>query len=73
MGHIGLFGSCARNNAGPESDVDILMELNEPAFGHYMDLKFYLEELLHRQVDLVLHDAVKPRLKTIIAQEVIYA
>jgi len=70
---IGLFGSFARNNAVPESDVDILVELNEPTFDHYMDLKFYLEELLHRQVDLVLRDAIKPRLKTIIEQEVVYA
>jgi len=69
---IGLFGSIARNNAGPESDVDILVELNEPTFDHYMDLKFYLEELLHRQVDLVLRDAIKPRLKAIIEQEVVY-
>jgi len=70
---IGLFGSFARNNAGPESDVDILVELNEPTFDHYMDLKFYLEELLHLPVDLVLHDVIKPRLKPIIEQEVVYA
>jgi len=68
---IGLFGSFARKNAGPESDVDILVELKEPTFDHYMDLKFYLEELLQRQVDLVLHDAIKRRLKTIIEQEVV--
>lgn len=70
---IGLFGSFVRKNAGPESDVDILVELNEPTFDHYMDLKFYLEELLHRKVDLVLRDAIKPRLKPIIEQEVVYA
>jgi hypothetical protein len=70
---IGLFGSFARNDAGPESDVDILVELNEPTFDHYMDLKFYLEALLHRQVDLVLRDTIKPRLKTVIEQEVVYA
>ncbi len=70
---IGLFGSFARNDADPESDVDILVELNEPTFDHYMDLKFYLEELLHRQVDLVLRDTIKPRLKAVIEQEVVYA
>jgi uncharacterized protein len=70
---IGLFGSFARNNAGPKSDVDILVELRDPTFDHYMDLKFYLEELLHRRVDLVLRDVIKPRLKTIIEQEVMYA
>jgi hypothetical protein len=70
---IGVFGSFARDKAGPASDVDILVELNEPTFDHYMDLKFYLETLLDCPVDLVLHDAVKPRLRPIIEQEVVYA
>lgn len=70
---IGVFGSFARDKAGPGSDVDILVELNEPTFDNYMDLKFYLEEILQHPVDLVIHDAVKPRLKAIIEQEVVYA
>jgi hypothetical protein len=70
---IGVFGSFARGNAGSGSDVDILVELKEPTFDHYMDLKFYLEDILGRSVDLVLHDAIKPRLKPIIEQEVVYA
>ena len=70
---IGIFGSFARGNPDTESDVDILVELGEPTFDHYMDLKFRLEELLNRPVDLVLADTVKPRLKPIIEREVIYA
>jgi len=70
---IGVFGSFARGQAGPESDVDILVELKEPTFDNFMDLKFYLEEILDLPVDLVIHDAVKPRLKPIIEQEVVYA
>ena len=70
---IGVFGSYARGNAGPESDVDILVDLTEPTFDNYMDLKFYLEEILDHPVDLVIHDAIKPRLKPIIEQEVVYA
>jgi predicted nucleotidyltransferase len=70
---IGVFGSFARGTAGPESDVDILVELNKPTFDNYMDLKFYLEEVLDHPVDLVIHEAVKPRLKPIIDQEVVYA
>ena len=69
---IGVFGSFARGTAGPKSDVDILVELNKPTFDNYMDLKFYLEEVLNRPVDLVIHDAVKPRLKPIIEKEVVY-
>jgi len=70
---IGLFGSCARGGARPDSDIDILVELDEPTFDHYMDLKFYLEDLLGAPVDLVLADCIKPRLQPIIAQEVVYA
>ncbi len=70
---IGLFGSLVRNEADSESDVDILVDFIEPTFDHYMDLKFYLESLFGRQVDLVIADTVKPRLKSVIKGEVIYA
>ena len=52
--HTALFGSVSRNEATAESDVDMLVEFANPAtFDGYMDLKFFLEELLHRRVDLV--------------------
>ena len=70
---IGLFGSLARNEADSESDIDILVDFVEPTFDHYMDLKFYLEKLFGRPVDLVTADTVKPRLKPGIEREVIYA
>jgi len=70
---IGVFGSCARGEEGPASDVDIIVELAEPTFDHYMDLKFYLEEVLQRPVDLVMADAVKPRLRPILERETVYA
>jgi hypothetical protein len=70
---IGLFGSLVRNKADSESDIDILVDFVEPTFDHYMDLKFYLEKLFGREVDLVTADTVKPRLKNVINREVIYA
>jgi predicted nucleotidyltransferase len=70
---IGVFGSFARGDEKAESDVDILVELVEPTFDHYMDLKFRLEEVLQRPVDLVLEDTIKKRLKSIIEREVVYA
>jgi len=60
---IGVFGSCARGEAGPASDVDAIVDLAEPTFDSYMDLKFYLDDLLGRPVDLVMADALKPRLR----------
>jgi hypothetical protein len=70
---IGVFGSFTRGDEKAESDVDILVELAEPTFDHYMDLKFRLEEVLQRPVDLVLADRIKERLKPIIEREVVYA
>ena len=70
---IGVFGSFARGDKRAVSDVDIIVELAEPTFDHYMDLKFRLEEVLQRPVDVLLADTVKPRLKPIIDREVIYA
>ena len=70
---IGIFGSYARGEENAESDIDIIVELDEQTFGQYMDLKFRLEEVLQRPVDLVIADTVKPRLKPIIEREVIYA
>jgi predicted nucleotidyltransferase len=70
---IGLFGSALRGGASEKSDVDILVELAQPTFDHYMDLKFFLEEQIGRPVDLVLADSLKPRLKPIIARQVAYA
>lgn len=70
---IGLFGSQIRGDATVKSDADILVEMDNPTFDHYMDLKFYIEEGLGIPVDLVLADSVKPRLKSIINSEVAYA
>ncbi len=70
---MGVFGSCARGEAGPESDVGIHVEMAEPTFDRYMDLKFRLEEVLQQTVDLVLADTVKPRLKAIVEKEIVSA
>ncbi len=70
---IGIFGSLARDEVALESDIDLLVEFENPTFDHYMDLKFLLEELFHTEVDLVLADTLKPRLKPYISREVIYA
>jgi len=70
---IGVFGSHARGDADLHSDVDVLVELDQPTFDHYMDLKFFLEQLFNANVDLVMADTVKPRLRPYINQEVVYA
>lgn len=71
---LALFGSVARGEETAESDVDILVEYLAPAtFDRFMDTKYYLEELLGCNVDLVTPQAIKPRMKPYIMQDLIYA
>ena len=48
VGRIGLFGSYLRGNASKKSDIDLVVDLTEPTFDHYMDLKYYIEALFER-------------------------
>ena len=70
---LSVFGSVARGQADESSDVDILVEFDKKAnFDRFMDLKFYLEDLLGRQIDLVTRNALRPRLKQRIEREIIH-
>jgi uncharacterized protein len=72
--NIGIFGSFVRNTPTKKSDVDILVEFEKghKDFFNYIRLKHYLEESFGRKVDLVIKDAVKPRLRDRIFHEVVY-
>jgi predicted nucleotidyltransferase len=70
---LALFGSTARNESHTDSDVDLLVEFDAPpTFDRYMDLKFFLEDLLKTPVDLGTWRNLKPRIQTSIAQEAIH-
>ncbi len=70
---LAIFGSVARNQARPESDVDVLVSFQGRAdFDRFMDLKFYLEELLGVSVDLVTENALRPQLRPAINREAIH-
>jgi len=56
---IGLFGSVAKDSAGPDSDVDIVVE-----FDHHIGLKFiefveYMENLFGKKVDVITQDGIR--------------
>jgi len=70
---LGLFGSVARGEATERSDLDFLVELEKKSFDVYMDLKDFLEEMFGCKVDLVMKDALKPRLREPILKETVYA
>jgi uncharacterized protein len=70
---LAIFGSVARNEARPDSDVDLLVEIEAPVtFDRYMDVKFYLEDLLNKPVDLVTALSLKPQLRSIVEREAIH-
>ncbi len=69
---LSVFGSVIRDEAGEESDVDVLVVFEKKAnFDIFMDLKFYLEELLGMGVDLVTEKALRPQVRRAIEQEMI--
>lgn len=72
---IGVFGSFIRSSQDTKSDIDVLVEFypEKKSFDNYMELKFFLEKLLRRKVDLVIKDALKPRIRPYILDEVLYA
>jgi uncharacterized protein len=61
---LSLFGSVARDDAGPHSDVDVLVEFDRPVgIFEFLDVQEYLEEILGRRVDLATPDSLHPRLR----------
>ena len=59
-----LFGSVVRGEAGLASDVDILVDFGGPAgFSQYMDLLFFLEDILGGKVDLVTVRGLREELR----------
>jgi len=70
---LGLFGSCARGEATDSSDLDFVAEFTDKSFDAYMDLKTFLEDLFGCQVDVVIAETIKPRLRPIIQRETVYA
>jgi predicted nucleotidyltransferase len=59
---LALFGSVLRGEAGPDSDVDMLVQFSPGAktFEHFLALSDLLEELLGKHVELVTTEALSP-------------
>jgi predicted nucleotidyltransferase len=69
-----LFGSVARNEAKPQSDIDILVEFRKPiGLFEFVRLKRLLESILGRPVDLVTFDALRDTMRGQILAEALYA
>ena len=70
----GLFGSFVRDEAGKDSDVDLLVEFEpqQKNFDTFMGLCFFLEEIFEREVDLVTTESLSPYIGPHILKEVEY-
>jgi len=67
-----LFGSAARDELRPDSDIDILVGFKGAAtFDGYMDLMFYLEELLGNKIDLVTEKGLRKEVRPNVEKDAI--
>lgn len=71
---LSLFGSAVRDEATDHSDVDLLVEFEEPVgLFDYFRLQHYLEDLLGvTRVDLIMPGAIKPALRDVILNEAVH-
>ncbi|MGD9892531.1 MAG: nucleotidyltransferase family protein [Dehalococcoidia bacterium] len=70
---LAIFGSVARDEAGPDSDVDVLVEFNRPTgLFALFDLNAYLEGLLERPVDLTTSGGLKERVKPSVIRDLVH-
>ena len=71
---LNLFGSVARDEARPDSDVDFLVEFSEPGgLFQLFRAQHYLEDILGCDVDLGTEDALREHLREPVLKEVIRA
>ena len=67
---LGLFGSYVRHEQTPDSDLDVLVEFDEPpSLFEFIRLEYQLSELLGVKVDLVMKDALRPGIGQRILEE----
>jgi len=72
VSRLALFGSIARDDARPDSDVDLLAAFDSGVTSEaFFDTKFFLEDLLGRRVDLVTEAALRDRVRSAIEPELI--
>lgn len=69
---LALFGSAARDEHTEESDIDLLVSYTQPPNSDdFFDLKFFLEDLLKREVDLVTEKGLRPAFRDSVLHECI--
>jgi uncharacterized protein len=74
--HAGLFGSRVRGDNRPDSDIDLLIDIDPAAVQDvyaYVGLKNYIAELFSDPVDVVTREALKPYVRPLAETDAVYA
>lgn len=70
---IGIFGSFIRGEEKEESDIDILVDFEQPTFRNFMNLAFFLKDLFGRRVDLLTLEGISHGIRPYVEKEVVWA
>lgn len=69
---IGLFGSIVRDDYSADSDIDIIVDFDQPVGIEFIDLADFIEQRLQKKVDLVLKNGIKEKYFKVIEKEIVY-
>ncbi|MEI6132797.1 MAG: nucleotidyltransferase family protein [Bacteroidales bacterium] len=69
---IGIFGSFTREDFKDDSDIDILIDYEQPIGIEFIDLAEELEKILNLKVDLVSKNGIKPKYLEEIQKDLVY-
>ena len=76
VAHAALFGSLARGEEGPDSDIDIVVEF-DPAMSvgvwGYVGVVQLIQGLFAKRVDVIDRDGLKPSMKPGVTADALYA
>jgi predicted nucleotidyltransferase len=73
VNRLGIFGSYVRGEQRQDSDLDVLIDYEDPpSLITLIELEYYLSEVIGVKVDLVTTKGIKPQLKDYILKEVVY-
>jgi predicted nucleotidyltransferase len=70
---LALFGSVARDEAGPDSDVDVIIDVRHPfSLFDLADVHLRLEEIMGCKVDVITEGGLRPRHRAVIDRDRVY-
>ena len=76
VSHASVFGSVARGEAGADSDIDVLVELDQDrlmGIFEYARVRLYINEILNGVGDVVNRRTLKPLLRDSVLRDAVHA